>query len=541
MALLGCGAERQFTPMAVPARRVAVIGAGLAGLHCAYRLAQAGADVTVYEANARVGGRIFTKHDLFGELKLSCELGGEFIGADHPTVLKLSDELRIDLDERRFGSDGVQAETFWFDGKEVPEATIAAQLAAVAPAIQAAWLSAKEDAAFRELDNTTLALFLDRHVPARRFPELWGLLSAAYRGEFGLDTDQQSALNLVQLLGPSDATPFRVYANGATHFRARSGNDSFALKLVESPQLKDHVKRNSRLSSIRASESGASFRMTFETQAASGFVAEAEHVVFAIPFSVLRQVDLNGVTLSEQKRKLIAELGYGNHSKLIGLFNRRVWRDLLQKSGTVTTDLAFQQVWDGSLGQVAPKGQCLLTNLLSGEAARVADRVPVDVAMDAVLAQLEGVFPGVSGEFSDGSAVRMHWPSAPLFRGSNACFRPGQWALLGVAGKREGNLHFCGEHCSADFQGWMEGAAESGALVAGAILDDLGLPWPSRLLDIVALKSVVRQPCYDGAVGAELGFLGRRAALARATAVFVEQRTRARLADQLENTAPDAG
>src|SRR5215207_6330770 len=43
--------------------RVAVVGAGIAGLHCAYRLQQSGLSVTVYEASNRVGGRMFTVSD----------------------------------------------------------------------------------------------------------------------------------------------------------------------------------------------------------------------------------------------------------------------------------------------------------------------------------------------------------------------------------------------------------------------------------------------------------------------------------------------
>ena len=42
------------------------------------------------------------------------------------------------------------------------------------------------------------------------------------------------------------------------------------------------------------------------------------------------------------------------------------------------------------------------------------------------------------------------------------CYRPGQWSFWPLEGEREGSLHFCGEHTSPDFQGWMEGAAETG-------------------------------------------------------------------------------
>ena len=44
----------------VSGRRVAVVGAGIAGLSAATRLTEFGASVTVYEASSRVGGRIRT-------------------------------------------------------------------------------------------------------------------------------------------------------------------------------------------------------------------------------------------------------------------------------------------------------------------------------------------------------------------------------------------------------------------------------------------------------------------------------------------------
>jgi monoamine oxidase len=62
--------------------RVAVIGAGLAGLTCAYRLRQRRIDVTLYEANTRLGGRCWTNRTSFdgGQLlavSYTIEYGGE--------------------------------------------------------------------------------------------------------------------------------------------------------------------------------------------------------------------------------------------------------------------------------------------------------------------------------------------------------------------------------------------------------------------------------------------------------------------------------
>jgi hypothetical protein len=87
-----------------------------------------------------------------------------------------------------------------------------------------------------------------------------------------------------------------------------------------------------------------------------------------------------------------------------------------------------------------------------------------------------------------GSARRAHWASAPNAKGSYTCYRPGQWSFWSTEGLREGNLHFAGEHTSLDFQGWMEGAAETGAFAAAEVLNDLGVAYPDELARILADK-----------------------------------------------------
>ena len=72
--------------------------------------------------------------------------------------------------------------------------------------------------------------------------------------------------------------------------------------------------------------------------------------------------------------------------------------------------------------------------------------------------------------------ARMHWPSNPWVLGSYACFRPGDWSSLGgVMGEAVGGLHFAGEHCSIEAQGFMEGGCESGELAAQAVLAQRGI------------------------------------------------------------------
>ena len=80
------------------------------------------------------------------------------------------------------------------------------------------------------------------------------------------------------------------------------------------------------------------------------------------------------------------------------------------------------------------------------------------------------MFPG-SHAARNGNSGAFHWPAFPWSLGSYACYKTGQWTTLaGEEGKAEGNLFFAGEHCSLDFQGYMNGGAETGRRAAEAIL-----------------------------------------------------------------------
>jgi monoamine oxidase len=117
---------------------------------------------------------------------------------------------------------------------------------------------------------------------------------------------------------------------------------------------------------------------------------------------------------------------------------------------------------------------------------------------------IETVLPGTSAGYVANSAIRQHWPSFEFTKGSYASYKKGQWAFFGLEGKREGNQHFCGEHCSEDFQGYMEGGADTGALVAAEILDDLGIAHPPALAAILAMTAARPRASYHAGRGARM-------------------------------------
>ncbi|HET9960355.1 MAG TPA: NAD(P)/FAD-dependent oxidoreductase [Polyangiaceae bacterium] len=498
--------ESGGTPIVPPDEpRVAIVGGGVAGLTCAYWLNQAKIDVSVYEANStRVGGRAFTGRELFSNSALTCEFGAEFVEPHHAAVWALAHELDVTIEPRQTAGAG-RVDFFWLEGKQVPLATLLAQLAAVSDRISRALLDANADAGrFFLLDNTSLGNWLSENIPARDYPELSLALGLAYRGEFGLDVEQLSALNLLHLVSaavkPQDPKPsdpavqlsYGLFGQAQSTYRLRGGADTLAQRLAEG--LLGRVKLDSQLISIE--RSGQQHSLTFQSRAGGGFAVAADRVVLALPFSTLRQVPLDELALPADVRDVILTLGYGSHCRTVGAFDQILWRGQGYVRGSVASDLPFEQAADANISSEGTR-EGLLGNTVSGSLASAARDADVQTSYRAALDALQAIFPGIKEAYQTESARRVHWEKLPFSRGSRSCRKPGQWASRAVAQTAQGHLRFCGEHCSIDFPGTLEGAAETGALVAGQLILELGHKLPPALQQLLQLKSRVLQPCCD--------------------------------------------
>jgi monoamine oxidase len=453
------------------------------------RLKGAGLASTVYEGSDRTGGRIFSLRGFFAEGQVA-ELGGELVDSNHATMIALAEEFGFTLDllKEPAGS-SIASDTFYFGGRLVPVSEVLEAFRPLAPVMLAAVeLAESDDEVFEELDEQNIAQWLDAQPEANEL--IKDLLKVAYLGEYGQEAEKQSILNLLYLIGSDDTEEFRVFGDSDEAYHTHEGNDSFTSALAE--RIEGQVKLGHKL--VRASQNGdGSFALTFSTSGGEVEV-EADKLVFAIPFTTLREVDLGGLSLPDWKREVIAELDYGFNSKLMGGFSRKVWREDHAANASCFCDLTSQGFWDTARGQAGNAG--LITNFVGGQRAlSIGDGTPESQWADTVLDDLDEVYPG-SKEAFDGKAARMHWPGSPWVKGSYACYSPGQWRFYGTEGERVGDVFFCGEHTSLDFQGYMEGAAETGALVALEIAEDEGLALDEAGLQAVAAKVVLPQATW---------------------------------------------
>jgi monoamine oxidase len=477
-ALASCAPRRApRTTGAGAARPVVVVGGGIAGLTAAYRLHQQRVPVRVYEAQSRVGGRMFSLRGHFADSQV-VELGGELIDTGHTRIRRLAAELGVALDDLSQEDPALATELFWFGGARRSEAEVVDAFRPVAARIEAdvATIGGDGSVTYAEpngaepLDRMSIAQWLDGEGVSGWFREL---LDVGYTTEYGLEIDRQSALNFLLMIDPNP-DPFKIFGESDERFHAHAGNDAIPAELAR--RLEGAIETGMVLEAVSQRLDG-SWRCAFRRGSASVDV-DADHLLLAIPFTLLRDVRLD-VELPAVKRRAIAELGYGTNAKLMVGFAERVWRRAHRSNGSVMAELPFQTTWETSRHQAGAAG--VLTNFTGGDHGVELGKGSAAEQAAALVRDLERVFPGVAAARSGMAEARFHWPSHPWTRGSYASYLVGQWtAICGAEGERVGRLHFAGEHCSLEAQGFMEGGCETGEAAAREILDDLGIEVPEE-------------------------------------------------------------
>ena len=454
---------RRWTGGSAP--RVAIVGGGVAGLHAAYILSKGGVEADIYESSSRIGGRMYSATGLMGN-GLVTELGGEFIDSTHTDILNLVNEFGLDLMDTEGESERGLIDSLYFNGSRYTEAQIIDEFMPIASKIAQDYESAgeivnyKNEGGVKDLDNLSLEEYLDRigaSGAARK------LIEIAYLTEYGLDIGEQSALNLIFLISTdvSEGT-LELYGDSDERFKVRGGNDLVVKGLYNA--INQRAELDHRLEALAFD--GREYILNFSLKSGAAKMVRADYVIMTVPFSVLRSIRID-LDLPSVKQRAIQELGYGTNAKLFAGFTKPKWREWGFK-GDAYSDVGFQLCWDNSRMQ---GHKIAAMTLYSGgeEGIRVGEGTP-ESQVKRLLPGVNKVFPGIQ-DFYNGKTGRFHWPTHPHTLGSYSCYMPGQWTTIaGAEGESVGRLLFAGEHCSYEFQGFMNGAAETGREAAEKIL-----------------------------------------------------------------------
>ena len=455
--------------LAASAPRVVVVGGGLAGLTATYRLKQAGIQAQLYEASDRLGGRCWTRRGDFAEGQIA-EHGGELIDQGHTEIRQLAQELGLNLDNLVAAEVNGTDPFHYFDGQPYTyeEATndlkeIWQQIHKDVSAASYPTLYNSNTQRGRELDAMSIADWIQAYVPGGMKSKLGQLLDVAYNIEYGAETNVQSSLNMLYLLGYSGQGQMRIFGPSNEKYHVRGGNDQITARL--GTELKGQIAREKALTSIRRNADG-SYRLVFESGLSTETVT-ADHVVLALPFSILRSLDYAKAGFSKVKTTAIEQLGMGTNSKLHVQFKDRLWNSL-GCNGETYADTGYQNTWEVTRSQAGSSG--ILVNYTGGTiGASFGTGTPSERAAQ-FLKQIEPVLPGISSRWN-GRATIDFWAGYPWTKGSYSYWKVGQYTkFVGAEREAEGNCHFAGEHTSIDFQGYLNGAVESGERAAGEIL-----------------------------------------------------------------------
>src|SRR5204863_6583696 len=130
----------------------------------AFRLKQAGFTAQVYEASARVGGRMLSTREGLADGQV-VDLGGELVDSTYSKLRSLAQELAVPIDDRYAAPFGDL--TYRFDGRDLSEADLGRELASLVPKIAAALRAVEADQAeYARVDRMTMAEWLDAQPEA---------------------------------------------------------------------------------------------------------------------------------------------------------------------------------------------------------------------------------------------------------------------------------------------------------------------------------------------------------------------------------------
>ena len=487
-ALAPSAALAAINRAAVAQGRIAIVGGGIAGLNAALTLQDAGISSTIFEASNRIGGRMHsdTTSWLNGQTSEHC---AELIDSGHKTILGLASRFKLATADL-LGAEPIHStDTDFFFGHYYTDAQAQADFNPV-------WANVKKDVnaasyptlynsftdAGRDLDRMSIYDWIESRVPGGHSSPMGRLLDVAYNIEYGDVTTVQSSLNLIYLLGfNSNPGNFQIFGQSDERYHIVGGNERLP-KAIAAALAPGTVQLNTALTAIARRADG-----TFDLTLTSGGVATTrnfDRVILTIPFSVLRTLNYSAAGFDTLKKTAITQLGYGKNAKLHLQFNTRYWNSSGPwgiGNGSTYADTGYQNTWEVSRAQDGTTG--ILVDYTGGGVPLASfGGDPTDPAVVArfartFLRQIEPVFPGITQQWNGRATLDVPLTN-PLLLGSYSYWKVGQY--VGFSGYEKarqpdpttGKCHFAGEHCSTDFQGYMEGGASEGARAAQEIIDD---------------------------------------------------------------------
>ena len=443
---------------------VVVVGAGLAGLVAARELRRAGKSVIVLEARNRVGGRCYSRSLGPGASDVA-NLGATFVGPTQRRIIDLAKELGIGV----FPTYNTGKNVLFFNGnRDTYEG-------AIPPVSPAALVEAQ--LAITQLNEMSKTVPLDAPWKAPRAAEWDGQTFETWKLANTATSDGRKLLDLgieaVFSVEPRDVSLLFILfyihsagsldelintAGGAQESRIEGGAQLIAQELVRRLGRKRVVLKAPvrRIRSKGRHVDVISDRGTFR----------AKQVVVAVPPALAGRIRYSPA-LPALRDQLTQRVPLGSVTKTFAVYDTAFWRDD-GLTGQATSDTGPVKVtFDGSPKSGRPG---VLLGFVDGDDARVLN---AKSHRERAQLEMESYVRYFGPKARDARAVFDYpWDNDPVFRGAPIGFMPpGVLLSFGEAVRAPaGRIHWAGTETATIWNGYMDGAVQSGQRVAREVL-----------------------------------------------------------------------
>lgn len=417
--------------------RCVVIGAGLSGLAAAYKLKNAGWQVTVLEARDRIGGRVFSHKDQ--QSGLICELGAEWVGESHERIKALCKDFNIPLQKHQFEDFLLRDGRVYRPGEWSfsPQATQAFD---------------KMIAGYEKL-TAAQKTRLDRtdwwnHLEKIGFtPDDLRLRDLMDSTDFGESIRHVSAF--AALAEYAESSP-----KNEMDYKMTGGNSRLVEEFVKRIGS-ENIRLGTPVSEVKQLRGTCSV-------SAGGETLRADAVVCTAPIQSLLKIKFNP-PLPAVQRNAAEQLVYARICKNSVVYSDRFWKE---EDFSMVSDTTSHYYFHSTQSQPGKEG--ILTAYAIGEKADVLSSQSDERRMRIIAGDLRDLNDDAPKKAR--RIISYAWQRDPLTDGAYALYKPGQWfGIRPILQRPHGKVLFAGEHI-ADWQGFMEGAINTGEDAAGALM-----------------------------------------------------------------------
>lgn len=443
---------------------IVIIGAGLAGLTAARSLTAAGLDVIVLEARNRVGGRTYTTSASDGTL---LDLGGQWIGPTQHRIAALAQAVGATTFPTYVAGQNIEyrnGQRSTYSGAipmhdpivamEAVEAMLDLNIMAQEVPLDAPW-KAHHAALW---DSQTVATWMDANVTSDG-ARMW--MTLAVQAIFSAEPRDLSLLHfLFYVHSGGSLNELLSVTRGAQENRFHLGAQIVSQRVAEA--LGERVILNAPVHTIFQDAQGVRVE-------SDNVIVHAQRAVIAIPPTLAGRLRYRP-KLPALRDQLTQRLPMGTVIKVQCLYETPFWRaDNL--SGQVASDTGLLRItFDNTPASGTPG---ILLGFIEGDEARIWGRRSLAERRAAVLDCLLQYFGEKAAKPYE--YIEQNWAEEEYARGCYAGYMPpGVWTMYGEALREPiGRLHWAGTETATIWNGYMDGAVQSGERAATEILTTL--------------------------------------------------------------------